>query len=183
MSEYLVPLTEVAKVTGRTVIKVRSECTELGMSIRDDWAGRPAISESDARSLVSGTARRAQEQTRAMGDHLRAVEDRTRARDAAVKAGADAAEERQMRRAMRRGSLPSADGPLSPGEIAAARREGATHAGAPYERRNPRPDFKGTRDYVKLSYVEPSEEGSLVAAAVGALRGAVKSKAPSLEVD
>ncbi|MEU0219537.1 hypothetical protein ABZ281_32545 [Streptomyces sp. NPDC006265] len=182
MCDCLIPLAEVAKETRRSALKVRAEVEELGMTIRDDWAGHPAISESDARAFVSGTARRAQEHANAVSEHLRAVEEWAQRRDAAVKEGADKAQEKETRRAMRRGRLPGADGPLSPGEIAAARREGAMHAGAMYERRNPRPEFMGSRDYVKLAYVEPSEEGSLVAAAVGALRGAAKNKAPSVEV-
>jgi hypothetical protein len=182
VSEYLVPLTEVAKVTGRTVLKVRAECAELNMFIRDDWAGRPAISEKNARALVNGTARRAQEHERALSEHLRAVEEWTRGREAAVRAGAETVQEKEQRRAMRSGRLSGVNGPLSPGEIAAARRKGAMHAGEQYERRNPRPEFMGNRDYVRLAYVEPSEEGSLVAAAVGALRGVTRNKTPSAEV-
>lgn len=182
MCDCLIPLAEVAKETRRSALKVHAELEDLGMFIRDDWAGRPAISESDARAFVSGTARRAQEHSRALSAHLHAVEEWTRGRDAAAKTGSDAAQEKETRRAMRGFRLPGADGPLSPGEIAAARREGAMHAGAQYERRNPRPEFMGSRDYVKLSYVDESEEGSLVAAAVGALRGAEKNKAPSVEV-
>lgn len=175
MSEQLIPLTEVAKVTGRTVLKVRAECEEFGMFISDDWAGRPAISAGDARALVSGQARRAQEQANAWGAHLRDVKKYEDDRDAAVKRGADAAQEKAERQALRRGILSGANGPLSPGEISAARREGAIHAGQQYERRNTRPESNGSRDACKLLYVTPDEEGSALAAAVGAVRGAVKA--------
>jgi hypothetical protein len=43
---------------------------------------------------------------------------------------------------------------------------------------HPRPEFNGSREYVKLVYVEPQEEGSLIASAVGALRGTTKNKTP-----
>jgi hypothetical protein len=182
--EYLVPLTEVSEVTGRTVLAVRAECVELGMTVRADWAGRDAISVNNAKALFSGQARRAQEHALAWAAHLRAVEDWKAGRDAAVKAGAKEAQEKEERRAMRRGAIPGVGGPLSPGEASAVRHEGAMHAGAQYERMNSRPSFNGSREAVKLAYITPDDEGSLIASAVGALRGAAKNKAPSgIEVE
>jgi hypothetical protein len=96
--EYLVPLAEVSKVTGRTVLAVRAECEELRMTIRADWAGRDAISVNDAKALVSGQARRAQEHADAWTAHLRDCEEWVGRRDAAVKAGADEAQEKAGRR-------------------------------------------------------------------------------------
>lgn len=183
MCDCLVPLAEVAKETKQTVSRVKAECQELGLSVCPDWAGRDAISVDDAAALVSGQARRAQEHADVLMEHMRAVEEWTAARDAAVQRGADAAQRKAERDAMRRGAIPGAGGPLSPGEISEARREGAISAGEQYERMRARPDLNGTRDYVKLIYVTPDEEGSLIASALGALRGAVKNKAPSMEVD
>jgi hypothetical protein len=62
------------------------------------------------------------------------------------------------------------------------RQEAGYHAGAQYERMNPRPEFNGNRDGIALAYVTPEEEGSLVAAAVGALRGKEKRKTENVEV-
>lgn len=183
MCDCLVPLAEVAKETKQTVSRAKAECQKLGLPVRPDWAGRYSISADDAAALVSGQARREQKHAEAVMDHMRAVEEWKAARDAAVKTGADEGQRKAEHKAMRRGYLRGAGGPLSPGGISAARRDGAIFAGEQFERRSPRPDLNRNRDYVKLAYVTPDEEGSLIASTVGALRGAVKKKAPSMEVD
>lgn len=168
MSEVLVTLQEIAAATGRKADKVRAECSELGLTVRDDWAGRPAVTVGDARGLASGATRRAREHTdeqaRVKAECTQWVADRT----AAAMAGADAAEEKAKRGGVR-SFLPGAfvrQGGPSPAEIHAARREGYAHAGAQFERRNRRPG-----PYVNLVFVDKAEEGSLMASAVGAVRG------------
>jgi len=97
MAEVLVTLQEIAAATGRKADKVREECSALGLHVREDWAGRPAVSVDDARGLASGTTRRAREhadeQARVKAACKQWVADRT----AAAMAGADAAEEKVKR--------------------------------------------------------------------------------------
>ncbi|MFC9051813.1 hypothetical protein [Streptomyces anthocyanicus] len=179
MAEVLVTVQEIATATGRKADKVREECTALGVTVRDDWAGRPAVTVDDARGLASGSTRRSREhvdeQARVKAACKQWVEDRT----AAAMAGADAAEEK-VKRGRGRSFLPGAfvrQGEVSPAEIHAARREGYQHAGAQFERRNRRPG-----PYVGLIFVDSAEEGSALASAVGALRGPAKAQAPVREV-
>ncbi|MFG3493780.1 hypothetical protein [Streptomyces sp. NPDC047928] len=180
MSEVLVTLAEIKAATGRKADKVRAECAELGLLVVDDWAGRPAVTVVDARELVSGAIRKAREHAAAQ-DEIRAACARWEAERAAVTtAAADEAQER-AERSKRRPFLPGAfvrqSGPTS-AEIHELRREAYRHAGAQFERRHPRPG-----PYVSLMFVDPSQEGSAVAAAVGALRGPAKPKAqPGMEV-
>ncbi|MFD0458737.1 hypothetical protein ACFQ2H_28615 [Streptomyces violaceoruber] len=101
MAEVLVTLQEIATATGRKADKVREECAALGVTVRDDWAGRPAVSVDDARGLASGSTRRAREhadeQARVKAACKQWVEDRK----AAAMAGADAAEEKVKRGGVR----------------------------------------------------------------------------------
>jgi hypothetical protein len=180
MCDCLVPLDEVAEKTKKTIIKVREECQELGLFIADDWAGRPAVSENDARALVDGSARRKHEHEQAEREHKVECEQWVVDRSAAVKRGADDAQERETRRALRRARIPGFGGPLSEAEIVATRHEGGKRAGEQYERTTPRPEFNGSREAVALMYVTPDEEGSLLAAAVGALRRTARIKAPTV---
>jgi hypothetical protein len=63
------------------------------------------------------------------------------------------------------GRVLGAGGPATPAEIAAARQEGAMHAGAQWERMHSRPECNGSRDAIALLCNEPDEEGSMIAAA------------------
>ncbi|MBT2423383.1 hypothetical protein J7F01_38610 [Streptomyces sp. ISL-22] len=176
MSQQMVPLSEVAQVTRRKVDEVKAECEALRLYVDTDWAGRPALTADDARALVSGDARRVFEHEEEWRLYLQACKEWEEARTAAVRTAADEAQEKAMRRAARRGRIPGSQGPLSPAETASIRADAGAQAGAQFERRNPRPDFHGIRDGVKLAYVSEDEEGSALAAAVGAVRGAVKPK-------
>lgn len=180
MNEVLVTLAEIAAARGRKAGAVRAECAELGLFVREDWAGRPAITVDEARALVSGSARRAREDQRARAGVKAACARWEKDREAAARAGADAAQEK-AKRAAPRAFLPGAfvrQGEATPAQVHAARREGFLHAGAQFERRHPRPG-----PYAALAFVDASQEGSKVAAAAGALRGPAKPKpAPGGEV-
>ncbi|MFC4054648.1 hypothetical protein ACFOY4_33580 [Actinomadura syzygii] len=52
MSEVLVTLAEIGAATGRRADAVRAECSARRMSVRDDRAGRPAVTVREARRLV-----------------------------------------------------------------------------------------------------------------------------------
>jgi len=56
--EAAVTLADVAKVTKSPVAQVEADCRELSLFIGADWAGRSALSVTDAAALVSGSARR-----------------------------------------------------------------------------------------------------------------------------
>lgn len=176
MTDRLVRLGEVAEVSGRRVEEIRAECAELGLFIHEDWAGRPALNEDDARALVSGNARGTHEHWKAWQAHMAAVERWTQERAAAVQKGADEAETKARRRFALRERVTGDFTPneLSPGAIDGFRHEGARFAGAQFERRHPRPEFMGSRNAVHLMYVPESEEGSLVAAVVGKVKGPAK---------
>lgn len=175
MSDQLIPLDEIAQVSGRKPDRVRAECAALGFVIAQDWARRPAIGVDDAAALIDGSAWRVREHDDAWSAHLQACAEWEGARSAAVRQAADDAESKAARRASRLGRLPGVGGPLSPAEVIATRQEAGNHAGDQFERRNPRPDFNGSRDAVALMYVDESEEGSVLAVAVAAVRGPIKN--------
>jgi hypothetical protein len=176
MTDRLVRLDEVAEVYGRRLEEIRAEFTGLDLSVYEDWAGRPALTEDDARALVSGNARSTQEHRKAWEAHQAACREWESDRAAAVKRGADEAEAKARRRVALGERIPGDFVPneLSPGAVDGIRYEAARHAGAQFERRHPRPEFKGSRNSVHLMYVPESEEGSLLAAAVGKVKGPAK---------
>lgn len=179
MTDRLVRLDEVAEVSGRRLEEIRAECAELDLFIYEDWAGRPALNEDDARGLVSGNARRTHEHWKAWGAHQAACREYESDRAAAIQKGADDAEAKARRRFTLRERSPGDFTPneLARGAIDGIRHEAAKHAGAQFERRHPRPEFQGSRQTVNLLYVPESEEGSLIAAAVGKVKGPAKSGA------
>ncbi len=70
--ENAVTLADIAKATKSTVAKVEADCHELSLFVGCNWAGKPAISVTDAASLVSGAARRDADHAAAHG-HWRAA--------------------------------------------------------------------------------------------------------------
>ena len=59
MSEQaMVTLDEIATATGRRVPDIETEALQVGLSIREDWRDRPALSVAEAKALVSGARRR-----------------------------------------------------------------------------------------------------------------------------
>lgn len=175
MSSQMVTLVEITEVTGRRFDDVKAECEALGFFIDTDWALRPAVTADEARALVDGSARRAMEHADAWGAHLCDVKEWDDRRTDTVNAAADEAQEKVERSAMRRSRFFGPSGPPSPGEIASARRDGALHAGKQYERMNPRPSFRGSRDAIHLAFITKDEEGSALAAMVAAVRGPEKT--------
>jgi hypothetical protein len=58
VSDATVALVEIAAATGRDADDLGREAFAVGLSVLDDWQGRPSLSVAEARSLVSGEARR-----------------------------------------------------------------------------------------------------------------------------
>ncbi|SNT63421.1 hypothetical protein SAMN05443665_11066 [Actinomadura meyerae] len=166
MAEQMISIEEIATVQGRKPAQVREEARGLGMWIGEDWAGREAVTVTDARALVSGDARRRAEQGaawKAFQGEVKAWQD---GRAAATQAAADEAEQK-IRRTRRRVDI-------SLGEVQEARRLAHLHAGAQWERRHPRPRWNA-EPTVPLAYLtDESEEGSAMAAVKGKLRGPSK---------
>jgi hypothetical protein len=127
MSEQaLVSLDEIATATGRRVPDIGAEALQLGLSIREDWRDRPALSMAEAKALVSGARRRDLEHEQGWARHLAECKDWRAARDQAAR---DAA--RKVRDKARRG--------MSPGMVAAEAQRAATEAAEHYEKTVPRP--------------------------------------------
>jgi hypothetical protein len=113
----------------------------LGLSIREDWRDRPALSVAEAKALVSGARRRDLEHEQGWARHLAECKDWRAARDQAAR---DAA--RKIRDQARRG--------ISPGRVAAEAQRAATEAAEHYEKTVPRPRYNGTTaaplEYISL---------------------------------
>jgi hypothetical protein len=139
----MVTLAEVAAAMGRKPEKVEAEARELGLTVRDDWAGRRALTVDEARALASGAARRHYEHTQGWERHLAECKAWHGARDQAAR---DAA--RKVRDAARRSA--------APGMVAAEARQAALEAGENYERQVQRPTYNGTTAAV-LEYVTLEE--------------------------
>lgn len=129
--EGAVTVADLASAAKTTEPKVRAECAELGLFIGADWAGRPAVSEADARSLVSGQAREAREQDAAWRAHIDATERWTADRERARRSAA----ERVLEEARRQGR----GGPIVDQDAAEAGREAAWA----FERSSKAPTFNG----------------------------------------
>jgi hypothetical protein len=71
MSE-LITIAEVGVVMSRKPRDVEREANELGMTIRGNWRGEPAISDDDAKALVDGSAKATQEHERRWKEHVEA---------------------------------------------------------------------------------------------------------------
>ncbi|MFC8824941.1 hypothetical protein ACFT9I_06230 [Streptomyces sp. NPDC057137] len=160
-------LQEIAAATGRKADKVRDECVELDLMVREDWAGRPAVSVNDARALVNGSARRAWEHAVWEAGVKAACREWEAARAAAAEAAGAEVDARHAKSWRKK----------SPGEALSERREARVHAAAQFERTHKRPGR-----YVNLQYIDASEEGSRVAAAVGAIRGPAAAESRAKEV-
>lgn len=89
--ENAVPLADVAKVLKSTPGKVETEARALQLTVGEDWAGRAAVSQTDARELTSGAARRRQNHDERWAEHLLAAREWEAARERAVQAAAQPA--------------------------------------------------------------------------------------------
>jgi hypothetical protein len=141
MTEAIVSLDEIATATGRRVPDIESEAPQWGLSIREDWRDRPALSVAEAKALVSGTHRRDLEHEQGWARHLAECKDWRAGRDQAAR---DAA--RKVRDQAGRG--------VPAGMVAAEAQRAATAAAQDYERTVPRPRFNGTTaaplEYISL---------------------------------
>jgi hypothetical protein len=126
------PIAEIAAVTKRKAADIEAEAISLGFYIGVDWAGRPAISTSEARSIVTGDARRDREHDAAFAAHIAACAAWTRGRDKAVR---DAHADHLA--APRKGR--TASDPIVQGNA----KEAARDAGRAYELDTPIPLFDG----------------------------------------
>ena len=123
--------------------EVEREARALDLTVRDDWAGRPALTVDEARALVGGDARREVEHAQGWEAHQRECKAWREARDGAAREAAA-----KVRAAARRGA--------PPGMVSAQARQAAFDAAEHYERTVPRPRFNGTTA-VPLEFVNPEE--------------------------
>ena len=139
MSDATVTLAEIAAASGRKAADVEREAAELGMHVKPDWAGRPALSVDDARALASGEARRGVEHMRAWEEHQRATKAWTEGRTKAIYGAA--------------AKVRAKVGNLGAGSVSAEAQRAATEAAEHYERTVPRPAFNGSIYSVNLEYL------------------------------
>ena len=140
MSEATVTIRELAAALNRKPAEVEREAAELGMLVKPDWQGRPALTVDEAKGLASGEARRNLEHEAAWRQHQVAtkawVEGRSRAIAEAAKA------------------VRAKAGTRGPGSVSQAARDAAVEAGVQWEKRNPRPAFGDGIYSVGLLYTE-----------------------------
>ena len=127
----VVTVAEVAAAMGRKPEQVEAEAQLLGLTIRPDWANRPALSVDEARALASGQARVDHDHQIGWQAHLAECKAWRAARDQAAR---DAA--RKIRDQAGRG--------VSAGIVVAEAGRAATEVAKHYERTVPRPRFNGT---------------------------------------
>jgi hypothetical protein len=139
----VVTIDEVAKAMGRKAEQVEAEAQLLGLTIRPDWANRPALSVDEARALASGQARVDHDHQIGWQAHLQECKDWRAGRDQSAR---DAA--RKIRDQARRG--------VSQGAVAAEAQRAATDAAKHYERTVPRPRFNNV-SAVPLEYISLEE--------------------------
>ena len=128
---------------GRKAEQVEAEAQLLGLTIRPDWANRPALSVDEARALASGQARRRPRPPDRLGGPPTGMQGWRAGRDQAAR---DAA--RKIRDQAGRG--------VPAGRVAAEAQRAATDAAKDYERTVPRPRFNGTTAQ-PLEYITPEE--------------------------
>lgn len=68
-ADQVATVADIAKVLGRTAAEVETAAAELQMFVGEDWAGRSALTTTDAYALVSGTARRDRDHAAAQRAH------------------------------------------------------------------------------------------------------------------
>ncbi|MEO7980334.1 MAG: hypothetical protein ABI807_05530 [Sporichthyaceae bacterium] len=159
--ENAVTAKEIAVVTKRTVAEVEAEAAELNVFVGTDWAGRPAVSEVDARQLVSGDARRVRESEAEWSSFLARCATWTLTRDELV------------REAQRAAELASQRDGHGGGAGATAGVEAERAAGADYETSNPPPTWGDQRDgnARRLFTAEPGDRPGLLDRARDLLAG------------
>lgn len=159
--EGSVTVKEIATLNKRTTVEVEDECRELGLFIGTDWAGRPAVSESDAHQIVSGEARRTREDARAWSSHLRSCEAWVAGRDEAVRGAASA-----------HTAASAAQGRFDPDADSRARAAGVA-AGREFEESTPPPLWNGVEDgNARRMFSEAGDRPGLLGRALDVLAGA-----------
>jgi hypothetical protein len=78
--EASVTVAELAKAMKMTEPKAVAECRGLGVFIGENWAGVPAVAETDAHAIVSGSARAGREHDTAWAAYLAESQDWERQR-------------------------------------------------------------------------------------------------------
>jgi hypothetical protein len=139
MSDATVTVAEVAAASGRKAADVEREAGELGLVVKADWSGRPALSVDDARALASGDARRTLEHERAWEAHRVATKAWTEGRTKVIYGAAAKVRARV--------------GNEGAGSVSAEAQRAATEAAEHYERSVPRPAFNGSIYSVNLEYI------------------------------
>jgi hypothetical protein len=161
MSHFIengVSLASIAAVNGqRNTAQVEKECQALGIPLGVDWSGAPAVTQEDARSLVSGSARAALNAQREAAELRADCKAWEAQRDAAVKAAADAASEAAQQKANADAGKGYAFFAMPAGLTASrdasrAASEAAHAAGREFELTNVAPG-----PYVTFSFIEPRE--------------------------
>jgi hypothetical protein len=130
--ENSVTFSELAKVIKTTEAKATAECSQLGLLVGADWAGRPAISTVDAHALASGQARASRTRDAAWRAHQNATEAWEQDRQRAYETAAAEAHNRATRRGV--------GGPSAHREASEAGQDAARE----FERKNRMPLFEGT---------------------------------------
>jgi hypothetical protein len=126
-----VTIADLAKATRKSEATATAECTELGIFVGEDWAGRPAVAEADAHALASGQARAIRDRDAAWREHQNATEAWEADRQRAYESAAAAAHDRATRRGV---GGPSAHREASEAGQLAARE---------FERKNRMPLYEG----------------------------------------
>src|SRR5215207_5537560 len=79
-----VALSDLAKLTKKSVIDLKAECGRLDVFIGCDWTDREAISATDAHGIVTGYLQEQHEAERAWHRYITDAEEWVRRRDEAV---------------------------------------------------------------------------------------------------
>jgi hypothetical protein len=69
VTDATVAIAEIAAAMGRRHAEVERKAAVLGMLVKSDWQGRPALPVADARGLATGEGRRNLEHDRAWAQH------------------------------------------------------------------------------------------------------------------
>ncbi len=136
--ENAVTLADIAKVIKSPGAQVEADALELSLYVGHDWAGRPAISVTDAAGLVSGAARRDRDHTARWQAHTAASEGWELQREQVRSTAFEDAYEASLRQG--RGA-PAA---------AAAGHEAAREVVRDFERKTPPPEFNGAETAPRL---------------------------------
>jgi hypothetical protein len=126
-----VTLGDLVQVTKLQPLELEGEIHQLGLFVGVNWAGRDAVSVTDAHALVTGSARRALEREQAWRRHQDATEAWEASRQHARRSAFDLAYNDALRRGV--GNAAAQD----------PAQEAARQAVERFEAKNPPPTFEG----------------------------------------